>query len=169
MQYEFVITFVTVVQHFTADPLFLLIVQNGTPRLTASAVTLNYRRDNIEHIRWTVPRIQKSCRDPFSVLQVHEPCDENPRSSGLPWQPEGSDTLATSCLLHSACRQLKHMCSLRSNNNERYVTKWSVTIVSLIMNDGFRISLCERRITVNNLRQYPDNNLNKSNLHSWSN
>lgn len=28
MHYEFVITFVTVVKHFTADPLFLL-VQNG--------------------------------------------------------------------------------------------------------------------------------------------
>jgi len=86
------------------------------------------------------------------MLQVHEPSDDNPRFGGLPRQPEGSDTLATSCLLHSACRRLKHMNSLRSNNNGRYVTKRSVSIVSLFMKDGFRVILCERRSTVNNLR-----------------
>lgn len=40
MQYEFVITFVTVVTHFTADPLFLIVVQTRTPHLTVSAVTV---------------------------------------------------------------------------------------------------------------------------------
>jgi hypothetical protein len=114
------------------------------------------------NIRWPVTRIQKSCRDPFSVLQVHETCDDNPRSSGSPRQPEGSDTLATSCLLHSACRQLKHMSSLcvncvcartiRSNNNGRYVTKRYVGIGRLFMNDSFRVILCERRSTVNDWR-----------------
>ena len=151
MQYKFLINFVTVVKHLTADPLFLL-VQNGTTQLTASAVTANYSRDYIITFANQVTRIQKSCRDPFSMLQVHEPCDDNPRSGGSPRQPEGSDTLATSCLLHSACRRLKHMSSLcvncvcartiRSNNNGRYVTKRSVCIVSLFMNDGFRVSLC---------------------------
>jgi len=149
MQYEFVITFVTVVRHLTADPLFLLAVQNTTPQLTVSAVTVPYGRDDNNTFLWPATRIQKSCMDPFSMLQVHEPCDDNPRPSGSPWQPEGSDTLATSCLLHSACRRLKHMSllcvncvcarTIRSNNNGRCATKRSVNIVSLFRNDGFRV------------------------------
>lgn len=47
MQYEFVITFVTVVKRLTADPLFLLVVQYRTPQLTVSTVTVHYDRDNI--------------------------------------------------------------------------------------------------------------------------
>jgi hypothetical protein len=47
MHYEFVISFVTVVRHLTADPLFPLVVQNRTPQLTVSAVTVNYTRDSV--------------------------------------------------------------------------------------------------------------------------